>query len=251
MATQKQVNRFLAGRTGGTLAGGADSPDHQSETRDDADQEGAVGTADQNGTEREAGEHADHEDARPADAVGAAVDGHIHRRTIIMDDARPPEPDGASEPTIGHELPHPATEAEEKGQTEEDMRMSDEDIDESGKLPPVVLPRSLCLTHSLSRATTDHEGREFTPPDVDTDDDDDEDSDGNGEMVEEPEGQMQEYLRLVYNRLRFEVTGDGSTLPIDERWLLSHLNENDWWIRAVHAPRICEMLEIEYGEPAY
>ena len=146
VATQEQVSRFLAGRTGGTLAGGADSPDHQSETRDD----GAVGTADQNGTERETGEHADHEDARPADAVGAAADGHIHR-TIMMGEAPPLEPDRLSEPTIGHELPHAATEAEEKVPTVEDMRMSDDAIGESGKLPPVVLPRSLCLTHSLFR----------------------------------------------------------------------------------------------------
>jgi hypothetical protein len=33
--------------------------------------------------------------------------------------------------------------------------------------------------------------------------------------------------------------------------LKKHLEENDWWLRAVHAPKICGFLGLECTEPSY
>jgi hypothetical protein len=58
-------------------------------------------------------------------------------------------------------------------------------------------------------------------------------------------GLQQEYLQAVHARLKDEV--GNRVLPL----LLGLLKENDFWLRAVHAPKICGVLEIELLELSY
>jgi hypothetical protein len=34
-------------------------------------------------------------------------------------------------------------------------------------------------------------------------------------------------------------------------WLMAMLERDDWWIRAIHAQKVWNLLGIEYGEPSY
>ena len=58
-------------------------------------------------------------------------------------------------------------------------------------------------------------------------------------------GVQQTYLKVVFDRLKEEVGGRAAPL------LKPFLDLNDWWLRAVHAPKICEWLGIACDEPSY
>lgn len=59
-------------------------------------------------------------------------------------------------------------------------------------------------------------------------------------------GVQQTYLKAVFDCLKEEVGGRAAPL------LKPFLEKNDWWLRAVHAPKICdEWLGIACDEPSY
>jgi len=58
-------------------------------------------------------------------------------------------------------------------------------------------------------------------------------------------GLQQEYLQAVHARLKEEVGNHVQSL------LLDLLKENDFWLHAVHAPKICCVLQIELLELSY
>jgi hypothetical protein len=57
-------------------------------------------------------------------------------------------------------------------------------------------------------------------------------------------GAMKEFLEQVYKQLRLEITGNKCTT----KWLVKHLEDNDWWIRLCHAKTISRQLGISYDE---
>jgi hypothetical protein len=59
-------------------------------------------------------------------------------------------------------------------------------------------------------------------------------------------GVMQTYLKAMKDLLKNEVASHGAN-----SWLLSLLEENEWWVRAVHAPKVCKKLGIPCTEPTY
>lgn len=57
---------------------------------------------------------------------------------------------------------------------------------------------------------------------------------------------MQIYLRAVQSNLQKELL-PGSV----SRALRSLLDENDWWLRSIHAKKVCSLIDIEFSESAY
>ena len=53
------------------------------------------------------------------------------------------------------------------------------------------------------------------------------------------------YLEAVTKQLSNEYGGGAAPL------LGPLLKDNNWWLRAIHAPRICGMLKISCAEPSY
>lgn len=66
-------------------------------------------------------------------------------------------------------------------------------------------------------------------------------ADDDKDYQEDLTGVMQLYLRALTTRLQREVTGDLKA-SLEERWLMRHLKDNDFWIRSVHAPLMYKKL---------
>jgi hypothetical protein len=63
---------------------------------------------------------------------------------------------------------------------------------------------------------------------------------------------MGHYLHKVYERLGIEVTGKVDDTGVrGDAWLMSHLGENNFWVRAEQARSICKRLNIAFQEPSY
>jgi hypothetical protein len=83
-----------------------------------------------------------------------------------------------------------------------------------------------------------------TPPDIEAE----LDNDGDIPPLEASGSVMGVYLHAVYARLQLEVGGVPAN---DTSWLLNLLEENDFWVRAVHAKTICKQLKVIFQEPSY
>jgi len=64
-------------------------------------------------------------------------------------------------------------------------------------------------------------------------------------LEEATDGVQQDYLKAVHGRLQKEAKDMAS------RDLIHLLEENDWYLRAVRARKICEIVGIRSGEPSY
>jgi hypothetical protein len=59
------------------------------------------------------------------------------------------------------------------------------------------------------------------------------------------QGIMVQYLEAVQKRVNMEVQNK------NKNELLSILKDNDWWLRAVHARKVCKILNLEHAESSY
>ena len=87
--------------------------------------------------------------------------------------------------------------------------------------------------------------------DYDNDDDENEKNSIDGDDVPEEEevyGVQQAYVRAIQQRLQDELSSSSSTA---KPWLLEHLNDNDWWLRAVHARTIAKNLGLKLEHHPY
>jgi hypothetical protein len=104
----------------------------------------------------------------------------------------------------------------------------------SGSAPSQSTSSASCSVPAPSRPSAVTEERRDAPhqPDITAELDDDE------QLQDEPagDGVMQTLLVAVQSRLKDEVADTKQPL------LLSLLKENDWWVRAVHAPKVCRIL---------
>ena len=115
-------------------------------------------------------------------------------------------------------------------------------------VPAMAVPGAAAVpTNAVSPAATDPGRSAFerrtdaSPPDVVAELDEDtqlKDQDA-GPSVQQVD------LQAVQSRLKEEC---GPIAVTQE--LKRHLVENDWWLRAVHAPKICKLLGIECFEPS-
>ena len=55
------------------------------------------------------------------------------------------------------------------------------------------------------------------------------------------------FLEAALKRMQAETTGTRR----GDAWLLQHLKEKEWWLRASRAKDVCAKLGIDFGEPAY
>ena len=58
---------------------------------------------------------------------------------------------------------------------------------------------------------------------------------------------MGQYLKAVFMRLKFEVSTKFVGLE-EDKWLLGMLKDDDWWLRANFAHRVCKRLKLQYTE---
>lgn len=58
---------------------------------------------------------------------------------------------------------------------------------------------------------------------------------------------MGQYLKAVFMRLKYEVSTKFVGLE-EEKWLLGMLKDDDWWLRANFAHRVCKQLKLQYTE---
>lgn len=120
---------------------------------------------------------------------------------------------------------------------------------------PAVAPAPLAMEENEGVAMEEDEGARGAIDNRDVQADfDDPDPDDNGPRTggdkdddEATPGPMRTYLKAVYARIKEEL-GDKFT---GEQWLIERLKEHSWWLRAEFAEKVCEKLEIPYGEPAY
>ena len=89
-------------------------------------------------------------------------------------------------------------------------------------------------------------------PNLDYDSDDDENGknniDGDDSGEEEVYGVQQAYVRAIQQRLQEEVSSSSST---DKPWLLEYLNDNDWWLKTMHARTIAKNLGLKLEHHPY
>jgi hypothetical protein len=76
----------------------------------------------------------------------------------------------------------------------------------------------------------------------------DEDTNSDFDADNTADGPMALLLKAIHERLQKETTGKE---PVVDRWLLNHLNANEFWIYARDAANFCERFELAYGEPSY
>ena len=58
---------------------------------------------------------------------------------------------------------------------------------------------------------------------------------------------MGQYLKAVFMRLKYEVSTKFVGLE-ENKWLLDMLKDDDWWLRANFAHRVCKRLKLQYTE---
>ena len=58
---------------------------------------------------------------------------------------------------------------------------------------------------------------------------------------------MGQYLKAVFMRLKYEVSTKFVGLE-EDKWLLGMLKDDDWWLRANFAHRVCKQLKLQYTE---
>ena len=83
--------------------------------------------------------------------------------------------------------------------------------------------------------------------DYDDDDDEKDDDTGSGESSQLL-GVQREYAKAIQQRLQYELRDNEKLV---DTWLLNLLDENDWWIRKCHVPKVLMKLKMNTHPIAY
>jgi hypothetical protein len=79
--------------------------------------------------------------------------------------------------------------------------------------------------------------------DYDSDDNDNEKNDSDDIPGEQVEGVQQVYVKAIQRRVQAELSS--ANMSTSKLWLLKYLNNNDWWVRTVHARTIVKNLGLK------
>jgi hypothetical protein len=161
-----------------------------------------------------------------------------------------------------------ATEKAEKEQKKQDARNNF--FAPSSKQRSAKVPKEGCETTALcgiildvQHTTVEHSIAEAEAPslvdsnpadiiqNLDYDDDDDDVADDNDESGESsssarPLGVQREYVKAIQKRLQYEVKEQNELV---DNWLRKLLDDNDWWIRKSHVPKVLKKLQITTAHP--
>ena len=85
--------------------------------------------------------------------------------------------------------------------------------------------------------------------DYDSDDDDNEKNDSDDIPGEELEGVQQVYMKAIQQRMQAELSS--ANMSTSKPWLLEYLNNNDWWVRTVHAHTIVKNIGLKLEHQPY
>ena len=69
-----------------------------------------------------------------------------------------------------------------------------------------------------------------------------------GVSAAQPLGVQREYVKAIQQRLQYEVKDNDKLV---DSWLLNLLDENDWWVRKCHVPKVLKKLKMNAHPLAY